>query len=159
MIECRTDVYGSNKDSIIGDILANQIGQTVAENVRAWRRSGQHTGATQRQEGDLQIGCDLVETDGQTNIFIKIVHLPTGQILYSKLHALEHPGDVLNSAVPIAAIVFEAADRVIGKLAPDRRECPPRGARDGTGAARALPDVQLRDRRAARGGQPFEPGA
>ncbi len=116
MIECRTDIYGSDRNGIIGDILANQIGQTIAENVRAWRRSGQHLGPSQRQEGDLQIGCDLVETDGQTNIFIKIVHLPTGQIVYSRLHALDHPGDVLNSAVPIAAIVFEAADRVIGKL-------------------------------------------
>ncbi|WP_146586805.1 AfsR/SARP family transcriptional regulator [Puniceibacterium confluentis] len=116
MIECRTDVHGADQKGIIGDILANQIGQTVAENVRAWRRSGQHTGPTQRQEGDLQIGCDLMENDGKTSVFIKIVHIPTGQILYSKLHALEDAGDVLNSSVPIAAIVFEAADRVVAKL-------------------------------------------
>ncbi|SNR62001.1 transcriptional regulator [Puniceibacterium sediminis] len=116
IIECRTDVHGTDQNAIIGEILANQIGQTVADNVRAWRRSGQINGATQRQEGDLQISCDLMENNGKPNIFIKIVHIPTGQILYSKLQALEHASDVLNSAVPISAIVFEAADRVIGKL-------------------------------------------
>ena len=153
LIETRANGYDNAQNTVLGDILANQIGQTVAENVRAWRQTGQAGNTTHRQEGDLQIGCDLVENNGRTSIFIKIIHTPSGQILYSRLHALEHAGDVLNASVPIAAIVFEAADRVIGKLPLIVENARPEARATAHRASCALPHVQLRAR-GAQGGRP-----
>lgn len=127
LIRCRSDDHGSGKLQFIGEVLANQIGESIAEQVRAWRQSGRHVDAGSNDSGDLEISCDITDIDDgmvglggsdscRNMVFIKVVHVPTGRILYSKLKPVHDPQQVLTSQHEIAAIVFEAADRALGKL-------------------------------------------
>ncbi|KMK65760.1 transcriptional regulator [Puniceibacterium sp. IMCC21224] len=126
LIRCTTADHGSGKLKFIGEVLANQIGESIAEQVRAWRQSGRHLDAGSDDRGDLEISCDITDVgesldgmvgeNGGSMVFIKVVHVPTGRILYSKLKEVRNPQQVLTSQHEVAAIVFEAADRALGKL-------------------------------------------
>jgi len=117
LVRTRSGGQGGTMADMVGDILANQIGENIAENVRAWRQSGDPAGDTATPP-DLEISCDVLghSEAGPHRVFIKIVHLPSARILYSKLHPLAALEDVLTSERAIASVVFEAADRVVGQL-------------------------------------------
>lgn len=116
MLRCRSDVHSSSVSGLIGDILSNQIGGSVAEVVRAMRRSPAHQEAGSALASDIEIGCDVFESGGSSTVFIKIVHLGSGHILYSKVHPIDRPAEQLTQDEGLAGIVFEAADRVMDKL-------------------------------------------
>ncbi|EPX79635.1 hypothetical protein Salmuc_05575 [Salipiger mucosus DSM 16094] len=116
LMHCRTDTYGMGAGRVLGDILANRIGENIAEQVRAWRRAGRPVEAGDEDRGDLEITCDLLETEGGLNAFIKVLHEPSGRILYSKLQEIDSADAVIRSDEGISAVIFEAADRVLGRL-------------------------------------------
>lgn len=116
LIQCRTDVHGAGMHEVLGDIMANRIGENIAEQVRAWRQSGRHVDIGANDRGDLEITCDLLETEHALNAFIKVVHAPSARILYSKLLEVTSAEAVLTSSPEISAVIFEAADRTLGRL-------------------------------------------
>ncbi|WP_435311418.1 transcriptional regulator [Primorskyibacter sedentarius] len=116
LINCRADGHGSATSALIGEVLANQIGENIAEHVRAWRQSGRPIDAGKDDHRDLDVSCDLLDQDGNSTVFVRVGHAPSGKILYSKLHKLDGPDDILGTSRDIATLVFEAADRVVGKL-------------------------------------------
>ncbi|ETX30999.1 transcriptional regulator [Roseivivax isoporae] len=121
LMSCRTEVHDSTLQALFGEILSNQIGESIAEQVRAWRRSGRHTGthagaAQEDPTSDLEIACDLLGGSDGARVYIRIVHLPSARMLYSKLQKLDDPQDILSSSPAISALVFEAADRALAML-------------------------------------------
>ncbi|ETX16236.1 transcriptional regulator [Roseivivax halodurans JCM 10272] len=116
LMRCRTDVHGGTTSSLIGELLANSIGENIAEQVRAWRQSGRHVDAVTDAAGDLEISCDLIDAEEGTRVFIRVVHIPSARILYSKLHLIADPQEILISTPALSAVVFEAADRALAML-------------------------------------------
>lgn len=116
LVQCRSEVIGGDMNTMVADILANQVGENIAEYVRAWRQAPPPEELVDETKGDLDIACNILGTEGGHSLFIKATHVPTGRILYSKLHPLARLEDIVTSEQSIAAIVFEAADRVVGKL-------------------------------------------
>lgn len=116
ILRCRTQTHGPGANWLLGDVLANQIGENIAEQVRAWRQSEVTVGDVQQVAADMEVSCDLLATEGQSSAFVKVMHAPSGRVLFSKLLRLERPEDVLASTRDVATLVFEAADRVMGKL-------------------------------------------
>ncbi|WP_417719326.1 AfsR/SARP family transcriptional regulator [Salipiger sp.] len=116
LIQCRTDAHGGGMNEVLGEIIANRIGENIAEQVRAWRQSGRHVDAGTNDHGDLEISCDLLETDGSLNAFVKVVHAPSARILYSKLQNVPSAEAVMGSHPGLSAVIFEAADRTLGRL-------------------------------------------
>ncbi|WP_240484569.1 transcriptional regulator [Pseudoponticoccus marisrubri] len=117
LIHCRSFAEAPGRGRMVGEVLANQIGEGIAEQVRAWRQSTDSTDpAASLPDSDIQIDCQLVrETDGHS-VYIKSVHKPSARILYSKLHHLNRLEDVLESEEATAKTIFEATDQIIGKL-------------------------------------------
>ncbi|MGR3270076.1 transcriptional regulator [Thalassococcus profundi] len=117
ILYCHAQTHGAGANTLIGDVLANQIGENITEQVRAWRRADPDTAPDPDQaRADMDVSCDLAETDGKPTVFIKVTHSPSGRILFSKLLPLDRAEDVLRSTNDVATVVFEAADRVLGKL-------------------------------------------
>ena len=116
LIRCRTSLNGTGLPEVLGDILANRIGENIAEQVRAWRQSGRHVDAGAEDRGDLEITCDLMDSDGRHHVFVKVVHIPSARILYSKLQPIVSAETILGSDDTICAMIFEAADRTLGRL-------------------------------------------
>src|SRR6056297_1489093 len=118
LINCRVTAEAPGRDQMMGEVLANQIGENIAEQVRAWRQSDSDLPLpASAPMSDILINTQLVaNTDGGHALFIKATHQPTARILYSKLQQLARIEDILNAEIDISRTVFEAADQIIGKL-------------------------------------------
>jgi len=118
LINCRAEASETTPHGqIIGEVLANQIGENIAEQVHAWRQSDpDDIGSSSPAESDVVITSQIVPNGDRIALFVKAMHTPSARILYSKLQHIEHPSDVLSDEVYISRMVFEAADQVLGKL-------------------------------------------
>lgn len=117
MIICRTEITAPGRDRMLSDVLANQIGENIAEQVRAWRQVDPDTvGAVDAPMSDILIQTQLVSETGDHTLFLKAVHQPSARILYSKVQRIERLDGIFESSVDIARTVFEAADQIVGKL-------------------------------------------
>ncbi|SLN72737.1 hypothetical protein ROJ8625_03875 [Roseivivax jejudonensis] len=116
MMRCRTTVHDDATIALIGEVLANQIGENISEQVRAWRRSGRAIDAPEDIVGDLEISCDLLGADEGTRVYIRVEHVPSARLLFTKLHVVQDVNDILTSQAAVSAVVFEAADRALSKL-------------------------------------------
>ena len=117
MILCRSFDETQARGHFIGDILANQIGEGIAEHVRAWRQATDSTDpAATLPDTDVQIDCQLVSGSDGYAFYIKAVHKPSARILYTKLHRIARLEDALESEAGTARTIFEAADQIVGKL-------------------------------------------
>lgn len=117
LINCRAQAEGSGSALMMGEVLANQIGENIAEQVRAWRQSDPDdpTGA-ELPGSDIVVNAQMVANGDGHAIFLKAIHQPSARILYSKLQHLDRLEDILTGEVDISRTVFEAADQIIGKL-------------------------------------------
>ncbi|MBS0124836.1 transcriptional regulator [Thetidibacter halocola] len=115
LIGVRSEAQNPGRDPMLGEILANQIGENIAEHVRAWRQAedGALPGAP---PADVNVVTQVVPDGNGHTIFIKAVHQPSARILYSKLLHLDRIEDILETQETVAKTVFEAADHVVGKI-------------------------------------------
>jgi DNA-binding SARP family transcriptional activator len=118
LINCRATAETPGRDQMLGEVLANQIGENIAEQVRAWRQSeGDIPLPASAPVSDVLINVQLIESgDGGHALFIKATHQPSARILYSKLQRLDRIQDILTSEIDVSRTIFEAADQIIGKL-------------------------------------------
>ncbi|WP_419408701.1 transcriptional regulator [Primorskyibacter sp. 2E107] len=117
LINCQSVSDGTVQEAIMGEVLANQVGENISEQIRAWRQS-QNTPelAEHMPAADVSVTSQLLRDDTGHSIFIKAVHQSSGRILYSKLQHVDRLNDILETHEDIGKTVFEAADQIIGKL-------------------------------------------
>ncbi|EEX15549.1 transcriptional regulator, sarp family [Citreicella sp. SE45] len=116
LINCRASAPDGGAGVIMADVLANQIGENIAEQIRAWRQANDPDCPADLPVSDLSLSCDIMKTSDGHTVFVKGMHLPTGRILHSKLQTIRHLEDILNPDEAMSRLVFEAADVIIGKL-------------------------------------------
>lgn len=118
LINCRASTEAPGRDRMLGEVLANQIGENIAEQVRAWRQSDSDMPLPEgAPASDVSVSTQLMENgEGGHALFIKATHQPSARILYSKLQQLDRLEDILNAEIDVSRTVFEAADQIIGKL-------------------------------------------
>lgn len=117
LITCRSDETSGARAQMSCEVLSNQIGENIAEQVRAWRQADPDSvGAPDAPMSDVMIQSQLVEDGGSHMLFLKAVHQPTARILYSKLQRIDRLESIMNTDDDVARTVFEAADQIVGKL-------------------------------------------
>ncbi len=117
LINCRAEDPTGDLSSTLGDMLANNIGENIAEQVRAWRQSLNSTEPDSlAPQSDLTVQTHLVATGAEFAVFVKVLHQPSARILYSKLLNVGRLEEVLTTSELVGRTIFEAADNVIGKL-------------------------------------------
>lgn len=118
LINCRVTTDAPGRNQMLGEVLTNQIGENIAEQVRAWRQSeGDIPLPDSAPMSDILINTQLMDTgDGGHALFIKATHQPSARILYSKLQQMDRLEDILTAEIDVSRTVFEAADQIIGKL-------------------------------------------
>ncbi|WP_181389367.1 transcriptional regulator [Pseudoprimorskyibacter insulae] len=115
-ISCVINLHSPGADALGGEILADAIGSGIAEQVRAWRSNKASTDFLPGLPSDIEIACNVLERGGKTNVYLKVIYLPTGRILHSRLHEIGTLSNVLNSSEPVAALIFDVADRVVSQI-------------------------------------------
>ena len=116
LIHCRSTAPAEDGANIMADILANQIGENIAEQIRAWRQANDPDHPAELPVSDISLTCDILKTTDGHTLFVKGLHVPSGRILYSKMQSISHLEAILHSDEIVSKLVFEAADCIIGKL-------------------------------------------
>lgn len=97
--------------AILGNIVAHQIGEGIAEQVSA-RRIVDASGPAI----DLDIRCDVVETDGESLAHVCITHATTGEVIYSRRCRADGPAQMLIATDGLHRTAHEAAEMAVGRL-------------------------------------------
>lgn len=117
LIACTSETDISATVRMMGDVLSNQIGESVAEQVRAWRQAPDLAVSTDpRKLCDVLLSTQIVLDQGRHAVFLRAVHQPSGRILHSRLHHFDQIETLLHQDDTVARLVFDAADRILAKL-------------------------------------------
>ncbi len=108
---------GENGDDaeVFADIFANEVGQAISERVNSWRRS--QGSAPGEQPADIEVSCRIVGDGDHHGVFVKIIHVVTGRILFSRVFNVDIPLFTYSRKPDIATIVYPAADQAISRFA------------------------------------------
>lgn len=100
----------------IGDILANQIGQNITEQLNAWRRADVPGSNGSWTDADINVSCQVIEEGKRAIAYFKVVAASTRRILYSR--AVEFPDRpiAMLASNEMAKATFDAAEIVVGRL-------------------------------------------
>ncbi|MBP1849126.1 hypothetical protein [Rhizobium halophytocola] len=102
---------------LIGEMLSNQIGQNLGEQLSAWCRTDtSETVERDPETSDIEVKCHVCEAQEHTAAFITTTYGPHRQLLYSKAFQVsERSVDLFNSD-DLARAVFEATERTVYRL-------------------------------------------
>ena len=97
---------GSN-GGVIGSIVADQLGQSLEEQVTSWLVD---------RDGDVLVKCDLAELGLSNVLTVRVTHEHTGTVLYSGYR--EFQGDPTQALVAgfLSELVHETVGRVVSSL-------------------------------------------
>ncbi len=115
-IRCMTSQNAGTGAAILGEIVAQQVGDGLAHQIRSHRMSGDLPVAAQTSGLDIEVDCNVVEDNGFCVVFIKVVHPASGRLLFSKSFRAEGPASTLVDKIDVAQTVFEASEQTLGNL-------------------------------------------
>jgi hypothetical protein len=114
VIRCPPGTSASEQERVYGGILANQIGKTVAEQVRAWCQSADMASGP---ESDLTVEIHVLSGNSASrNIYAQVIYTPTGRNLFSNVITLPGGGFLTTPTPEIANLIFNVSDRILAQL-------------------------------------------
>ena len=114
LIRCLSGGQGTDSARIVSDMLSNQVAQHIGEHVVASPRSAMLD--RDDRGSDLEIGCHVVEGETGAAAYFKVIHAPSGQVLYSRAHQVPDTSVALFGSVKLARAAFDAAEKVLTQL-------------------------------------------
>ena len=116
-IRCVSVTAETKIAGLIGEMLSNQIGQNLGEQLSAWcRTDNSETADTEPDNSDIEVKCHVCEAQDHTAAFITTTYGPHRQLLYSKAFSVsERSVDLFNSD-DLSRAVFEATERTVSRL-------------------------------------------
>lgn len=117
VLRTRPAADGSGAKGILGDVLANQIGQNIAEQVRAWRQVNVRMAETEQDAAEIEIDAQVAEEDGQSLAFIRLIHAGTGRVLHTQKAQVDASSMRAATEDLLADITVEAAEKTLDAMA------------------------------------------
>ena len=102
---------------ILGDVLANQIGQNIAEQVRAWRHVNVRMADADEDAAEIEIDAQVAEEGGQSLAFIRLIHAGTGRVLHTQKAQVDATSMRAATEDLMADITVEAAEKTLDAMA------------------------------------------
>ena len=116
VLRTRPAAQGTGARGILGDVLANQIGQNIAEQVRAWRHVNVRMAETDQVAAEIEIDAQVAEENGQSLAFIRLIHAGTGRVLHTQKAQVD--ASSLRAATDdlLADVTVEAAEKTLDAM-------------------------------------------
>ncbi len=117
LINYRLSSEDDTRSKMSADMIANQIGTGIAEQVRAWLQTegiGEHE--RNMPPSDIQIDCQLVDDIDGPTVMLKAIHTDTGRLLSSAFNRLDSIDEIIRCEDSVSHMTFEFSDKIIGKL-------------------------------------------
>lgn len=113
-LRCTTANLPGTGSGIVAEIIAARIATDISDHVTATILS-QSRDRTPQPPADLEIACNVIEDNGICLAFIKIVHLPTGRVLFSRDCRFVGTATSLVGSEALVQAAYEAAERTVAR--------------------------------------------
>jgi len=111
-----TSVAEAAPSGVISEILANQVGQNITEQLSAWRRAGVPGGGSASANADIDVNCQIIEDGRRSLAYFKIVAPQSGRVLFSRtVEIMDRPTAMLTND-DIAKATFDATESAVRSL-------------------------------------------
>lgn len=103
--------------NLLSEVLSQQIGQNIAEQMRAWRQMPVRIAEDVSDPAEIEIDTRVIEHQGESLAYIRLIHGETGRVLHTakarvRANSLQVAGDDL-----MADLTLEAAERALDAMA------------------------------------------
>ncbi len=104
--------------ALVAEIVASRIASDIADHVTAalLTRAPSASSGVATEACDLDITCNLVEDNGICLAFIKVIHPPTGRVIFAKDCRLIGTASSLAGSEDLIRAAFEAAERTVARV-------------------------------------------
>ncbi|MFN4171027.1 MAG: hypothetical protein ACK4GW_04650 [Pseudorhodobacter sp.] len=113
-LRCTTSNLPGTGSGIVAEIIAARIAADIADHVTACTLS-QGRDQPGQPPADLEITCNVIEDNGICLAFIKILHLPTGRVLFSRDCRFVGTATSLAGSEALVQAAYEAAERTVAR--------------------------------------------
>jgi tetratricopeptide (TPR) repeat protein len=117
VLRMRTMETGTGPENILSNVLANQIGQNIAEQVRAWRQVSVRMSRDDQEAAEIEIDAQVAEENGMSLAFIRLIHTGTGRVLYTQKAQVQASSLTAAAEDMLADITVEAAEKTLDAMA------------------------------------------
>ncbi|MBL4916088.1 AfsR/SARP family transcriptional regulator [Szabonella alba] len=114
-LRCTTANLPGTGSGIVAEIISARIAADIAEHLTACTIAP-NGGGTVRPAADLEINCNVIEDNGICLAFIKIVHLASGRVLYSRDCRFTGTATALAGSEALVQTAWEAAERTVARV-------------------------------------------
>ncbi|MEJ6709918.1 MAG: hypothetical protein QNK92_14195 [Amylibacter sp.] len=117
VLRTRPIAPNSGAQGILGDVLANQIGENIAEQVRAWRQVNVRMAQTDQDAVEIEINAQVAEENGESLAFIRLIHAGTGRVLHTQKAQVDASSMRAANEDLLADGTIEAAEKTLDAMA------------------------------------------
>ena len=111
-----TSTVEAAPSGVIGEILANQVGHNITEQLSAWLRAGVPGSSSAPINADVDVKCQIIEEGQRSLAYFKVVAPLSGRILFSRtVEILDRPAAMLSHS-DVARATFDATESVVRNL-------------------------------------------
>lgn len=103
--------------AMLSEVLSHQIGQNIAEQMRAWRQMPVRLAEDISDAAEIEIDTRVIEDAGQSLAFIRLVHSRTGRVLHAAKAKVNEGSLTVAGDDLMADITVEAAERALDAMA------------------------------------------
>ncbi|MGB3279190.1 MAG: hypothetical protein WBA92_08355 [Pseudorhodobacter sp.] len=120
VIYCGTANLPGTSGGIVAEIIASRIAEEISDHVtsstvaRRSSISGQTPPAM--PDADLEVTCNVIEDNGICLAFIKVVHSPSGRVLFAKDCRFVGTATSLVGSDAVIGAAFEASEKTVAKV-------------------------------------------
>lgn len=101
--------------ALVAEIVASRIASDIGDRVTVALLARTSPGVAPA-DCDIDITCNLVEDNGICLVFIKVVHPPTGRVVFAKDCRLVGTASSLAGSEDLIRAAFEAAERTVARV-------------------------------------------
>lgn len=120
VISCGTANLPGTSGGIVAEIIASRIAEDISDHVTACtvaRRSGASgQPLPDMPEADLDVTCNVIEDNGICLAFIKVVHGPSGRVLFAKDCRFVGTATSLVGSEALIGAAFDASEKTVAKV-------------------------------------------
>ena len=111
VIRCATANLPGTGSAVVAEIIAARIAEDIADHV-----SVATLVAAPGAPCDLEITCNVVENDGVCLAFIRVVHQPSGRVVFTRDCRFVGTSTALAGSEALIQAAWEAAERTVGRV-------------------------------------------
>ncbi len=105
-----------SRSGLVAGIIASRIAEGISDHVPTWQVAADPPPERAGLVPDLDVACEVIEDNGICLAFVRVMHVQSGRVLYSRDLRLTGTATSLVESAAVAEVAFEAAEIAVGQI-------------------------------------------